>query len=93
MRKVSWERTVPRDELSVVSRNSLGTIATLSLINEGTYADLTRKQQTPNFAKNIAVSDENTSEESTDDDEIRTVTEDVCVQLVVAGLVTMIFRV
>lgn len=80
MRKVSWERTVPRDELSVVSRNSLGTIATLSLINEGTYADLTRKQQTPNFAKNIAVSDENTSEESTDDDEIRTVTEEEAIE-------------
>lgn len=76
-REVRWEHIVPRDALSDTSRNSLGTIATLSLINEDAYADLAHSLKEERSPDVIIESDAASSaDDMTDDEEIRMVTEE-----------------
>lgn len=74
LRDVSWQSTVPRDDLSDTSRNSLGTIATLSLINNDVYADLSRHCNGKVEAQSQP--DTDAAEPSSGDDEMRVITED-----------------
>ena len=78
LRDVSWQSTMPRDALSDTSRNSLGTIATLSLINDDVYADLSRHRT--GEADTQSQPDLAVEEPSAGDDEMRTVTEDESIE-------------
>lgn len=53
IRKVHWHTKVPRDVLSVSTRNSLGSTLTLFLIPPDAFADLEQAAAHPNAAENI----------------------------------------